>query len=371
MARILVVEDNPVMADAICDVLEMAGHETFVAPDGVEGLTMIPKAGPDLILSDVMMPRLDGFEFYQAVRANPAWVFIPFVFLTARGQEEDVLLGKRMGADDYLVKPYSPESLLATVDSKLSRSKAIAHAAGAEMESMKRTITRVLGHELRTPLTWIQGFAELLLGSADSMSPEELHMSLQSIKSGSDRLGRLVEDAVMLTMLDSGQALEEFYLLAQVTDALDSHVRQAINRVQANADHRGVKLINEVPADLPSVLLEPRLFTEALVRVLDNGVKFARPGSASFVKVVATTRPGEVELLISDNGVGISADQLGRIFTPLFQADRSRHEQQGVGLGLAVARGLISLHRGRIWAESQVDEGTQIHILLPVTKEPF
>jgi DNA-binding response OmpR family regulator len=102
------------------------------------------------------------------VRANPAWVFIPFVFLTARGQEEDIYLGKRLGADDYLVKPYSPANLVATVESKLARSQAIARAAGTEMEGMKRTITRVLGHELRTPLTWIQGYAELLLGGGDS-----------------------------------------------------------------------------------------------------------------------------------------------------------------------------------------------------------
>jgi signal transduction histidine kinase len=369
MACILVVEDNPVMADAIRDVLEMAGYRVFSANDGVEGLEVIPKIGPDLIISDVMMPRMDGFEFYQAVRANPAWVFIPFVFLTARGQEEDIYLGKRMGADDYLVKPYSPSNLVATVESKLARSRAVAQAAGAEMESMKRTITRVIGHELRTPLTWISGFAELLLGSADSMTPEELHMSLQSIKSGSDRLARLVEDTVLLTMLDSGQALEEFRLLAQVCDNLPSYVRQAVGRVQSYADQRHVKLTHQLPEILPPVLLEPRLFTEALVRVLDNGIKFSRPGIASFVTVTATSKGQEVEIVVSDNGVGISASQLERIFQPLFQADRSRHEQQGVGLGLAVARGLIGLHGGRIWAESQIDAGTQIYIALPVVKE--
>jgi signal transduction histidine kinase len=105
------------------------------------------------------------------------------------------------------------------------------------------------------------------------------------------------------------------------------------------------------------------------VRVLDNGIKFSRPGIASFVTVTATSKGQEVEIVVSDNGVGISASQLERIFQPLFQADRSRHEQQGVGLGLAVARGLIGLHGGRIWAESQIDAGTQIYIALPVVKE--
>src|SRR5512141_2459123 len=174
MARILVVEDNPVMAEGIRDVLELAGHTAFVAADGVEGLAAIPKVGPDLIISDVMMPHMDGFEFYQTVRANPAWVFIPFIFLTARGQEEDIYLGKRMGADDYLVKPYDRDNLVATVESKLARARAVSQAAATEMEAVKRSITRILGHELRTPLTWIQGYVELLLGSASSMTPEEL-----------------------------------------------------------------------------------------------------------------------------------------------------------------------------------------------------
>ena len=176
------------------------------AGDGVEGLSILPKIRPDLIVSDVMMPRMDGIEFYQAVRANPTWVFIPFIFLTARSQEEDIYLGKRLGADDYLIKPYDRDNLVATVESKLTRSRAVAEAAAGEMEALKRSITRILGHELRTPLTWIQGYAELLLGGAASMTPAELDASLQSIKAGSDRLGRLVEDAVLMTMLDTDQA---------------------------------------------------------------------------------------------------------------------------------------------------------------------
>ncbi|OIO91002.1 MAG: hypothetical protein AUK03_12075 [Anaerolineae bacterium CG2_30_64_16] len=368
MARILVVEDNPVMANAIGDVLELAGHQVSVAADGVAGLLEIPKVGPELIISDVMMPRMDGFEFYQAVRANPAWVFIPFIFLTAKGQEEDIYLGKRLGADDYLVKPYAPENLVATVESKLARARALSQAAGAEMENMKRTITQVIGHELRTPLTWIQGYAELLLGGVGSMTPEELHLSLQSIKTGSDRLAQLIEDAVMVVMLDAGQAQEEFDLVARVDRDIAVHVRQALDRVRSRATQRHVQLEARVPEALSPVLLAPRFFSEALLHILDNGIKFARSDVESWVIVTAEDHETEVEIVVSDNGVGIPADQLERIFNPLVQIDRPRLEQQGVGLGLTVAHGLIQLHGGRLWAESQLNEGTQVHIVLPHAK---
>jgi len=365
MARILLVEDNPTMADAIRDVLEGAGHRVTIAADGVAGLDAIPKVSPDLILSDVMMPRMDGFEFYQAVRANPAWVFIPFVFLTARDQEQDINLGKRLGADDYLVKPYSPANLVTTVESKLTRSQAIARAAGAEMEGMKRTITRVLGHELRTPLTWIQGYAELLLGGGDSITSEELHLSLQSIKAGSDRLARLVEDAVLVIMLDTGQAKEEFNLMARVEDDWAPYIDQALRQLQPAANQHAVRLEFHAPQAVKPLLIAPRFFLEALLRIIENSTKFARPDVESYVVVSITDRPNEVEIVVSDNGVGIPADQLERIFAPLVQVGRSQLEQQGVGLGLTVARGLVGLHGGRIWAESTVGEGTQVHIALP------
>ena len=105
------------MAEGIRDVLELAGLAVCIAGDGVEGLMALGQQYVDLIISDVMMPRLDGFKFYQSVRANPAWVFIPFVFLTARDQREDVFFGMRLGANAYLVKPYDSDALLAVVES--------------------------------------------------------------------------------------------------------------------------------------------------------------------------------------------------------------------------------------------------------------
>jgi DNA-binding response OmpR family regulator len=140
VAQILLVEDDPVMAEGIRDVLELGGHAGSITSDGVEGLMALAQTRRDLIISDVKMPRMDGFKFYQAVRANPAWVFIPFIFLTARGQHEDVYCGMRMGADGYLLKPYDNNALVAIVESKLAHARAISEATADEMETLKRSV---------------------------------------------------------------------------------------------------------------------------------------------------------------------------------------------------------------------------------------
>jgi signal transduction histidine kinase len=224
---------------------------------------------------------------------------------------------------------------------------------------------------LRTPLTWIQGYTELLLGNAGSMSRDELCISLQCIKSGSDRLARLVEDAVLIIMLETGQAKEEFDIMARLEVNLIMQIEQVLDRMQPQARQHGVKLELQAPRRLlQPVILTPRFFSETLVRLVDNGIKFSRPNVESKVIVTVTDRQEDVEIAVGDNGTGIAADRLEHIFDPLVQVDRPYQEQQGVGLGLAVARGLVRLHNGRIWAESQVGQGTTVHFTLPHATAP-
>ena len=373
MAEILVVEGDPLMADRLRDVLELAGHAVSIASNGAEGLVALGQARCDLIISAELLPGIDGFGFYQTVRANPAWVFMPFIILSAHGRSDDINLGLRMGADAYLAKPYDLGTLAAIVESKLARARAIEEATAHQLEFLKRSMARALGHELRTPLTWIQGYAELLLSSVDSLTREELQMSLQSIKAGSDRLVQTVDDAALAMLLETGEAHEEFERLARVQDDLAFQIEQVIERMSAEAAQQNIRLEQRIAPDLPAARIHPGFFAEALARLIENKIKATWPDAVRSLVVSACAKAGRVEVrvyvdgLIGDDATAADGQSMGDRNVrdertgyatrgqmvaddgaAPSQTTQARSEQLRGGLGLSVARGLIELQGGEI-----------------------
>ncbi|MGB9774956.1 MAG: hybrid sensor histidine kinase/response regulator [Anaerolineae bacterium] len=363
---ILVVEDHEPLLNAIRMVLERAGYSVLTATDGQKGLEVMKRVRPDLIVADIMMPNMDGYEFYQAVRACPDGLTIPFIFLTARTTREDVLRGKEMGAEDYLTKPFDPQELLVVVRSRLRRAEEVRQVTASEFDHLKQQIVTILSHELRTPLTYITGYTELALGELPSLSPEALQQFLEGIRRGSERLNRVVQDLLTLIRLDTGQAATEFRLLVRPHENFAEIVRETVRRYEPLATQNGVLLEARVPPELPPVPLCEPFFADALGRLVDNGIKFSR-GKGKRVVVEAGVSGDWVEVSVADNGVGIRAEEIPHLFERFRQIDRERLEQQGIGLGLAIARELIRLHGGDITVESVYGAGSRFTIRLPLT----
>lgn len=366
--RILVVEDHEPLLSAIRGVLEEEGYTIFTATDGVEALRLMGEACPDLIVADIMMPRMDGYAFYKAVRARPEWMLIPFIFLTAKAEREDVLKGKSLGVEDYLTKPFDSQELVIAVRARLERARAIWESTEAQFDQLKQQIVTILGHELRTPLTYIQGYTDLALEDVPSLSPDTLQDFLLGIKRGADRLTRLVEDLLFLVRLDTGRAAEEFRMLAAVHRDLDMIVERTVRSYEEQAASYGVTLEGKAESGLPPVWLCEPFFVDALGRLVENGIKFSRR-EVRRVTVSARTVDGWVEVAVSDRGVGIPPEGIPFVFERFRQIDREQMEQQGTGLGLAIARELIRLHGGDILVESTVGEGSIFTIRLPVAQE--
>jgi signal transduction histidine kinase len=365
--RILVVEDHNAMARAIRGILESEGYTVLTAADGIEALQVMEESRPDLILADIMMPRMDGYALFEAVRACPEWIPIPFVFLTAKSEREDKLRGKKLGAEDYITKPFDAEELIVSVRSRLGRARAIQKASEASFDQLKNQIVTVLGHELRTPLTYLTGYTDLALEDVSSLTPGEVEDFLIGIKTGVDRLNRLVEDLLLLVQIDSGRAREEFEALAGEYKNLNAIVQRTTMQFADQASRRRLSLEVDTASDLPPVWLCEPFFVDALGRLIDNGIKFS-PDTTK--EVTVSTRAGEewVSIEVSDKGVGIPADQVEHLFDRFRQINRDQQEQQGVGLGLAIAHELIRLHQGKITVESRPGEGSTFTILLPVTE---
>lgn len=365
--RVLVVEDHKPMSRAIQDILESEGYEVVTAVDGMEALETMQVRRPDIILADIMMPRLDGYDLYREVRARPEWTPIPFVFLTARSEREDRLQGKLLGAEDYVTKPFDAEELLVIVRSRLKRARAIQEATETTFEQLKQQIVTVLGHELRTPLTYVTGYTDLALEDVSSLGSGEIEEFLTGIKAGADRLNRLVEDLLLVVQIDSGRAREEFEGLVGLHQNLGSILEQTADQFLDRARKRGMTIEVNVEPDLPPVRLCAPLFRDALGRLLENAVKFSRDGSKR-VDIDATAEGDWVRISVKDYGVGIPMEQQRFLFDRFRQLNRDQLEQQGVGLGLAIAQDLIHLHGGRITVESTSGAGSTFTVWLPLDR---
>lgn len=361
--RILVVDDHEPLLKAIQGILEEEGYTVFTAPDGTKALEMMEEVYPNLIIADIMMPRMDGYALYEAIRAQSEWVTIPFIFLTAKAEREDKLKGKGMGAEDYLTKPFDPQELVVAVSSRLGRAKAIQEASDAQFDELKRQIANVLGHELRTPLTYVRGYTELALEEAPTT--DDLQDFLQGIKRGADRLHRLVEDLMLMVQIDTGRTTNEFRELAQIHPDLEAVLTTAIQRHKQYAADQDVMLKLTVEPNLPPVRLCPPIFINALGRLIDNGIKFSR-GDKKRVIISARATDGWIEIAVTDKGVGIAAHEQELLFNRFQQIRRGEMEQQGSGLGLALAKELIQLHSGEITVKSASGEGSTFTIRLPV-----
>jgi two-component system, sensor histidine kinase and response regulator len=156
---VLVVEDNEDLRENAALVLTLEGYQVFSARDGQEAMEMLNsgQCQPDLIVSDIAMPRLDGYAFFEAVHSMPTLRAVPFIFLTARGSRRDIRFGKELGADDYLVKPFNADDFMVAVRSKLRRSEEIRKQAESQLDDARRLMVQLLSHELRTPLTYVTG----------------------------------------------------------------------------------------------------------------------------------------------------------------------------------------------------------------------
>lgn len=364
---ILSVEDHPSLREAIQRMLGRAGYAVLSAGNGVEALQVMNETVPDLILADINMPEMDGYDFYKAVRARPEGVTIPFIFLTALAGREDRLKGKSLGAEDYLVKPFDPKELLVAVSARLERARAIRESAEVEIDQIKQQIVTVLGHELRTPLTYIKGYSELALEDVPSLSQELLQEFLYGINQGAERLTRLANDFLQLIQFDTGQAAATFHQVAEVGHDLDEIVTRTVHQFDARAEAKGLILEIDVQRDLPPVLLCKPHFVDALGRLVDNAIKFSLDeGKRVMVDVQASS--GWIAVAITDEGVGIPAAGIPHLFERFWQIDRDLLEQQGTGMGLAIARELIHLHGGEIGVESAPGNGSTFTIRLPVAE---
>jgi CheY-like chemotaxis protein/anti-sigma regulatory factor (Ser/Thr protein kinase) len=371
-AVILLVEDEQSLLDGIADLLEMAdtGYQLTVltATNGVEGLEVLSRHIPDLIVSDIMMPKMGGIEFLRSLRQNPEWVHIPVIFLSARGTRQDVLKGRLSGAELYITKPFDNEELLRMVRSQLGRAFELRDDRRRRMEELRRNIIQLLNHEFRTPLTYVTAYYEMLAESLSLEDVDNLQEYLRGIQVGTVRLAGLVEDLIEVVELKTGEAAARFTANARPISNMGQLLKESLDSWRRREVSAPVILHDLVPESLPVVLGDWEAMSEVLERLLDNAIKFSlhKRENKPEVWLEAGTRNDQVYFSVKDNGIGFPDQVRHQIFDLFYQHNRTEIEQQGSGAGLTIVKGLIDLHGGAIEVDSKVGMGTTMTVLVPI-----
>ncbi len=356
MKRILVIDDQPDVVEMVVYMLQSEGYAAMGAIGGKAGLREARSFRPDLILCDIMMPGMSGFDVLKAMRLDVDLAVTPFVFLTARAAPEDLRAGMEMGADDYLTKPFSSEELISSIEAQLAK-HAVRHARFEQKLAMLRQgLSTILPHELRTPLTLILAHSSLLMEAYDLFDTPTKLEYLGHIHESGLRLHRLIENLLLYVELEGDATLPlEHPGSSDTSDSIEAEARK-----QADFFGRTGDLKFNVQ---PGVLRMHSFHLQKVVaETVSNALKFSPKKTP--VNVCAARDNYALVFTITDQGRGMTEEEI-RSIEPYMQFNRSRLEQQGGGLGLAVAKRIVELYNGSLTIQSNPEEGTTVRVFIP------
>ena len=359
-ARIVLADDNADMRGYLRRLLATR-YEVEALPDGAAALEAIRREPPDLVLSDVMMPRLDGFGLLRALREDEATRGIPVVLLSARAGEEARIEGLEHGADDYLVKPFSAGELLARVGARLelARARRTVEDALRDADRRKDEFLATLAHELRNPLAPMRNALHALrIAGPDAPAAGRMHAMMERQV---NHMVRLVDDLLEVSRITRGK----IELRMEQVD-LAAVVRAAVETSRPLIDAGGHALHIGLPPEPVALRADPVRLAQVIGNLLNNAAKYTDRGGQVTVTVRRTDHSAEVRIL--DSGIGIPGEMLPRVFEMFTQVDGSLEKAQGgLGIGLSLVKGLVELHGGEVEAFSDgPGSGSEFVVRLPL-----
>ncbi len=353
MKSILIIDDDPGVLETYQMALEAEGYQVWTAGDGATGIELARKELPDLILSDIHMPGTDGCSVLQAIRSDATLGSRQVVLMTGNPMLVTPRSGMEMGADDFLLKPFTLQELLRCIQARLQREKIHWRVEDRVIAQLRSTLASTLPHEFFTPLAGVLGLVDTLKHDLTRLKPEEVQDLLGEIEKCGWRLERTLKNFLMA--LEEPQPGEEAPILepGAVRDLVHNAVaavgRQTGRQADIHAEVQPVALRGS-PADFGVVVEE----------LITNACNFSRHGTPIEVSLTV-----EGALTVKDHGRGMTATQIERLGA-FRQFDREKYEQQGLGLGLSLVQRLASRYRAQFHLESEPGAGTVAMIAWPL-----
>ena len=368
---ILVVDDTEDNLDLLEFALKRKPVRMLRATSGKECLALAAERQPDIILLDIQMPEMDGFETLKRLRANPVTIKIPVVFLTAQRKDaESIAAGLALGAEQYLTKPIDTDELLVRTKMLIELKR-----AEAELERTKADFMAMLVHDLRSPLIGVKSVIELLqdAGKGSILGNDQFEL-LNSAHSSTKKLLELISDFLDLSKYEAGSIAFEASPI-QVEKFIDP----VLHQMDIQFRQRNVRMVRDIPANLPAAFVDAMKTEQVIMNLLSNALKFTKSGgtitleAAPKTEEVITTSGSKqkqfVQISISDNGVGISPDELPLLFERYKQVSSAKIvKQKGTGLGLVICKRIVEAQGGHISVESEPGKRTTFSFTMPAAE---
>ncbi len=339
MYKILIIDDEKNIRLSIQEILRFTGYDVDTADNGLNGWKKIQENTYDLVLCDVMMPEMDGFGLLAKLKKENNFT-VPFIFLTAKAQYDDLRTGMNLGADDYIFKPFKSKDLIEAIESRLSKRSKLLHSLDAKSQELEKTIGLLVGHEFNTPMNGIMSFTKMIRENASKLDDEELTKFSKYLDQSTMRLFNTFRKVRLLLQLQN-----------QSDTSIDTSIKTSaypllenVAAKTASIYKRETDLCLSPYPDTP-ITIDKELLETVLTEVIDNSFKFSETGN--LVTISCSIQDDYYIVKIEDDGNRIKAEELNK-YEPFKQFNREHYEQQGLGVGLALVKVILKLCGGEL-----------------------
>ncbi len=356
--KILIIDDEPIIQATLQALLGDSGFEFYLATSGEEGIQKVNEVLPDVILLDVMMPGMDGFEVCHRLKNNKSTSYIPIILITALDTSEDISRGLEAGADEFITKPPDRRELKARVRSMLR----IKHQY-EELEKMmilREDLTNLIIHDMRSPLNIIIGHGEILRNT--SSADVRLTQRIQKINEQAEKLNKFINEILMTARMEEGKlALNCSHI------NVNEIIKQVVEDHHDIARARNIQLVDSLPVTACYATVDERLFSRALDNLVNNALKYSPPHAHITIELqVPASSPHFMQIRIIDQGNGIPDENKEDIFDKYKVVELKKSGVPQVGLGLFFCKLVIEAHGGKIWIEDNPSGGAIFVFKLPL-----
>jgi signal transduction histidine kinase len=372
--RILIVDDDPSIREIITRLVNEMGYEGVKAGNGREAMDLLRQSPFLLMITDMRMPEMDGFELTRSARAE--FPILPVICMTAHGGSYTYTDVVGYGATDYITKPFTLDEMTAKLNRVVREKNLIrdltqksvelekANEDLKRLDQLKSTFISSVSHELRTPLTVIKEFISLMLEGHGGPITDDQKEYLGIAKKNILRLTNLIETLLDFSRIESGKGLKLRFEPASLMEVIED----ASMTLSTQLEEKRISLGNRIDPDTPRVLVDRNRMVEVFINLIGNGIKFTPPGGKITIDSRGLTEKRDfLKVVVTDTGIGIAPVDLPKVFDRFYQGQRTQGGVvTGVGLGLAIVKEIIEGHQGSIHAESKAGSETSFVFTLPI-----